>query len=120
MTPDIQSVMKARSNDTQIRKAGSDMRPTGKHLVGVAATLSAIAIAAPAATAGAVTAAPAVAPDAVVVTGWDGLPAASQPVAGQSATAIGPTFITSAPTTFINTNTQVSTGDNSAGGQSAP
>jgi hypothetical protein len=96
------------------------MKPTGTHLVGVAATLSAIAMAVPVATAGAVTAPPAVAPDAVVVAGADGSPAATLPATGQSATVIGPTFITSAPTTFINTNTQVSTGDNSAGGQSAP
>jgi hypothetical protein len=67
--------------------------------VGVAAALSAIAIAAPVSTAGAATAAPA--------------------VARPTATVVGPTFITNAPATFINTNNQVSPGNNSSGNQVA-
>jgi hypothetical protein len=66
--------------------------------MGVAAALSTIAIAAPVSTAGASTAAPAVAP-AVTVT--------------------GPTYITTAPSTFINTNNQVSPAGNSSGSQVA-
>jgi hypothetical protein len=80
-------------------KGRFDMKPTRKHLVGVAAALSTIAIAAPVSTAGAATAPPAVAPGTWV---------------------IGPTFITTAPATFINTNTQVSTGDNLQGDEIAP
>jgi hypothetical protein len=41
------------------------------------------------------------------------------PVAGQAATVIGPTFITTGPATFINTNTQVSSGGTSVGDLSA-
>jgi hypothetical protein len=78
-------------------KGRFDMKPNRTRLVGVAAALSAIAIAAPVSTAGAATAAPAVAP----------------------ATVVGPTFITSAPSTFVNTNNQVSPGANSSGNQVA-
>jgi hypothetical protein len=70
------------------------MKLTRTHLVGVAAALSTIAIAAPISTAGAATAAPVV-------------------------TVVGPTFITSAPATFINTNTQVSASGISSAGQFA-
>lgn len=75
------------------------MKSTRKHLAGAAVALSAIAIAAPVPTAGAATAAPA--------------------VARQTATVIGPTFITNAPSTFTNTNNQVSPGSNSSGNQVA-
>jgi predicted lipoprotein with Yx(FWY)xxD motif len=74
------------------------MKPTRMRLVGIAAAAAAIAIAAPVATAGAATAAPAVAP---------------------VDTVIGPTFTTTAPATFINTNTQVSSAVASAGNQIA-
>jgi hypothetical protein len=74
------------------------MKPTRTRLMGVAAALSTIAIAAPVSTAGAATAAPAVAP---------------------AATVTGATYITTAPSTFINTNNQVSPGDNSSGSQVA-
>jgi hypothetical protein len=71
-------------------------------LVQVAAALSALAIAAPVSTAAAATTARAAgagdAPDATVT---------------------GPRYITTAPTTFINNNNQVSAGDTSFGGQSA-
>jgi hypothetical protein len=101
-------------------KGRLDMKPTRTRRVVAAAALSTIAIAAPISTAGAATAAPAVAPFA---TGWDGSPAvtlpATGPVAGQAAAVIGPTIITTAPTTFINTNNQVSAGDNWSGGQAA-
>jgi hypothetical protein len=72
------------------------MKLTQIRRVGVAAALSAVAIAVPVATAAAATA--------------DGVPA----------TVTGPTFVTSAPATFINTNTQVSEGPSSAGNQVAP
>jgi hypothetical protein len=75
------------------------MKPTRMRLMGFAAALSAIAIAAPAATASAATAAPA--------------------VARPTETIIGPTFNTTAPATFINTNNQVSPGNNSSGDQIA-
>jgi hypothetical protein len=72
------------------------MNPTRTRLLGVAAALSTLAIAAPAATAVAAPVVPAVAP-----------------------AVIGPTFITTAPATFVNTNTQVSAGDIASGPQSA-
>jgi hypothetical protein len=71
-------------------------KPTRARLVWVAAALSAIAIAAPVSTA-----------------------AAAGPVDGPAATITGPTYITTAPSTFINTNNQVSSGSTSLGGQSA-
>jgi hypothetical protein len=71
------------------------MKPTRTRLVGVATALSAIAIAAPVSAAGAATAAPA------------------------TASIVGPTFITSAPATFINTNNQVTSGDSTLGDQVA-
>jgi hypothetical protein len=67
--------------------------------MGVAAALSAIALAAPVSTAGAATAAHA--------------------VARPADTVIGPKYITSGPATFINTNNQVSPGDISSGNQVA-
>jgi hypothetical protein len=73
------------------------MKATRTRLVGVAAALSAIALAAPVSTAGAARAAPAVVRPADT----------------------GPKFITSAPATFINTNNQVSPGGNSSGNQVA-
>jgi hypothetical protein len=82
---------------------GFDMKPTRSRLVRVAAVLSTIAIAAPLSTASAATAAPAAAP-----------------VAEQTTTIIGPTYITTAPTTFINNNNQVASGNTSLGDQSAP
>jgi hypothetical protein len=75
------------------------MKPTRTRLVGIAAALSAIALAAPVATAGAATAAPA--------------------VVRPADTIIGPEFITSPGATFVNTNNQVSPGDNSSGNQVA-
>jgi hypothetical protein len=39
---------------------------------------------------------------------------------GQTASVIGPTIITTAPSLFINTNNQVSAGSNLSGGQFAP
>jgi hypothetical protein len=75
------------------------MKPTRTHLAGIAAALSTIAIAAPVSTAGAATAAPA--------------------PARPAATVVGTTFITTAPSTFINYNNQVSPGGNSFGSQVA-
>jgi hypothetical protein len=95
------------------------MKRTRKRHLGIAAALSTIAIAAPVSTAGA-----AVGPGPFVPAGWDGVPAVALPVtgpgAGQAAALIGPTIITTAPTTFINTNNQVSAADNWSGGQAAP
>jgi hypothetical protein len=65
----------------------------------VASALSAIAIAAPVSTAGAATAAP----------------TTPQP----ATTVIGPTYITNAPSTFVNNNNQVSPDANSSGNQIA-
>jgi hypothetical protein len=42
------------------------------------------------------------------------------PSVGQVAAVIGPTIITTAPSTFINTNNQVSAGSAVSGGQAAP
>ena len=76
------------------------MKPIRARLVGVAVALSTIAIAAPVSTAGAATAA-------------DG------PVAGQGAAITGARYITTAPSTFTNTNNQVSSGSTSLGDQTA-
>jgi hypothetical protein len=66
----------------------------------IAAALSTIAIAAPMSTAGTAM-------------------AAAGPVAGQEATVTGATYITTAPSTFVNTNNQVSSGNTSLGDQLA-
>jgi hypothetical protein len=99
------------------------MKPTRTRVVGIAAALSMIAIAAPASTAGAATTAPVITPVAIEAAGWDGLPAVTlavtAPVAGQEATVIGPAIITTAPSSFINTNNQVSTSGTWSGGQFA-
>ena len=71
-------------------------KPTRARLVWVAAALSAIAIAAPVSTA-----------------------AAAGAVDGPAATITGPTYITTAPSTFINNNNQVSSGSTSLGDQVA-
>jgi hypothetical protein len=95
------------------------MKPTRKRLVGVAAALSAVAIAAPVSTASAATAAPAVVPDPVAAD-WGGssfgLPFTG-PFAGPGVAVIGPLIITTAPSSFINSNTQVTLGGGWNGGQ---
>ena len=97
------------------------MKPTRTRLVGVAAALSTIAIAAPISTAGAATDAPRFA-GPVAAGGWGGFVAIpfTEPIAGQAAAVIGPAIITTAPTTFINTNNQVTAGDTWSGGQVGP
>jgi hypothetical protein len=75
------------------------MKPTGMRLMGLATVVSAIAIAAPVSTAGAATAAP----------------TAARP----ADTVIGATYVTNAPSTFINTNNQTSPVSNTSGDQIA-
>jgi hypothetical protein len=94
------------------------MKLTRNRLVGVAAALSTVAIAAPVSSASAA-AFPAVAPSAIGAAGWAdllGLPATG-PIAGQGITVVGPVIITTAPTRFNNTNNQVSVDGNWSGGQ---
>jgi hypothetical protein len=97
------------------------MRPARTSPLVIAAALSAIAIAAPVSSASAATDPPAV---ATVIGGWDGLQSvalpAIEPVAGQAATVTGPAIITTAPSSFVNTNNQVAAGGNWSGGQAAP
>jgi hypothetical protein len=97
-----------------------DMKPNRTRLLGVAAALSTIAIAAPVSTAGAATAHPAVATVAAVS---NGSPAVALPVtdrdAGHGPAVTGSTYITTAPTTFINDNNQVTDGNTSLGNQTA-
>jgi hypothetical protein len=110
------------------------MNLTRKRRVAVAAALAAAAIAVPAGSADAAplpTLGPGVAPglafpagwNGMVATGWAGTPAAGLgfvgPLVGQVAAVIGPTIITTAPSTFINTNNQVSAGGVANGGQAA-
>jgi hypothetical protein len=59
----------------------------------------------------------------IAATGWGGTPAAALnftgPSIGQVAAVIGPTIITTAPSTFINTNNQVTAGSAVSGGQAS-
>jgi hypothetical protein len=79
------------------------MKPTRKHLVGVAAVLSTIAVAVPISPA---SAAAADAPGSIVVSGVAGSPIVTVPVAGKATK-----FVTIGTATFTNTNIQVSGGD---------
>jgi hypothetical protein len=100
------------------------MAPTRRLLGGLVAALSTVAIAAPVSTASAETAAPV----PIVAAGWGGsvgFPFTGGAVVWQAPTVlgpavIGPVIITTAPSSFINTNNQVSAGGNVAGGQVAP
>lgn len=101
----------------------------------VAAAVAAAAIAVPAGSADAAplpTLAPGLAPGfafpagwngGLIATGWAGTPAAGvglvSPTLGQVAAVVGPTIITTAPSTFINTNNQVTAGGAANGGQAA-
>jgi CCR4-NOT transcriptional regulation complex NOT5 subunit len=80
---------------TQHLEGRFDMKPTRTRLAGVAAVMATIAIAAPVSTAGAAT--------------------TTTPVPRLT----GPTYITTAPTTFVNNNNQVSAADTSLGSQVA-
>jgi hypothetical protein len=82
----------------------------------MAAVVCTIAAAAPVSTASAAAAAPAVAPVAIVSAGPDGSPAVTLGVPGQTATVIGPTFITAGSATFTNTRIVVSSRDASVEG----
>jgi hypothetical protein len=97
------------------------MKPTRKRLVTVAAALSTVAIAVPASTATAAPTARAVTsgPFAASLGGVIDLPF-TDPVLGQGVAVIGPTVLTTAPSTFINTNNQISTDGNWSGGQFGP
>src|ERR1700754_4099070 len=59
--------------------------------------------------------------DGIAATGWAGTPVAALgfpgPIVGQAAAVVGPTIITTAPSTFINTNNQVTAGSSVSGGQ---
>jgi hypothetical protein len=107
------------------------MKPTRKRLVGIAAALSTVAIAAPVSTASAATTASVpfaaslggVTGPGPFAAGWGGaigFPYGGGPLLGQSAAVIGPTIITTAPSLFINTNNQVSAGSSVSGGQFGP
>lgn len=101
------------------------MKPTRKRLVGVAAALSAVATAAPVSTASAVVPFPIVAPGwgGLATPWWGGTGAITSPILGPvtgGVAVVGPTIITTAPSSFINTNNQVSAGGNWSGGQAAP
>jgi hypothetical protein len=94
----------------------------------VAATLlSAAAIALPASSASAATVPALPFPDAtwggLTAADWAGLPSAGLsvlgPDVGQVAAVIGPTIITTAPSTFINTNTQVTAAGAASAGQAS-
>jgi hypothetical protein len=101
------------------------MKSTRKCLVGIAAALSTVAIGAPLPTTSAV------ASDPIVDAGWGGFPFSGWagfagmtsptigPVVG-SVAVIGPTVITTAPSTFVNVNNQDSAGGNWAGAQWVP
>jgi hypothetical protein len=113
------------------------MNLSRKRRVAIAAALTTAAIAVPAGSAHAATF-PTLTPniasgwtlpvlpagwDGVAATGWAGTPAAALsvvgPTVGQVAVVIGPAIITTAPTTFINTNNQVAAGIAASGGQAA-
>jgi hypothetical protein len=111
------------------------MNVSRKRRVAVAAALAAAALAVPAGSAEAAplpTLTPGLAPGfafpagwdgGLLATGWGGTPVAGLgfvgPTVGQVAAVIGPTIITTAPSTFINTNNQVSAGGVANGGQAA-
>jgi hypothetical protein len=78
------------------------MKPTRMRLAGVAAVVSAIAMAAPVSSAGAATPAP-----------------AAVPVVTKAAAVIPQTFVTTSPSTFVNYNSQTSGGAISSGDQVA-
>jgi hypothetical protein len=88
------------SSYTPRKVKGIAMKPTGTRVMWIAAALSTIAVAAPMSTAGAAM-------------------AAAGPVAGQKPALTGATYITTAPSTFVNTNNQVSSGNTVLGDQSA-
>ena len=87
------------------------MKPTRTRLVGIAAVLTTIAIAAPVSTAAAATAAPVT----IVSTGPNGSPTVTLPAPGQAGTVVGPTFITRGSATFTDTTIVVSDGNVAVG-----
>jgi hypothetical protein len=97
-----------------------DMNPSRTRLFGIAAALSTIAIAAPVSTAGAATVHRTV--DTVAAVSG-GPTAVALPVtdrdSGHGPAITGSTYITTAPTTFVNDNNQVSDGNTSLGNQTA-
>ena len=89
------------------------MLPTHRRVAALAGALAAIVIAGPGAGA-------ARADDgggAVELLGWGGTPAPfiGGPVAGQVVTVIGPYVLTTAPSRYINSNTQIAAGVNTNG-----
>jgi hypothetical protein len=96
------------------------MYPTAKRFALLGALASTFAVAAPAATASTASAAPAAGPAGLAFPGLfpfipDGATANGQLVVGPTAT--GAIIITTAPTSFINTNNQTSGGGNWSTGQ---
>jgi hypothetical protein len=100
------------------RSERSDMEPTRSRLVGVAAALSTIAVAAPVSPAAAETAAP-VRNAAARVGELTDVPFAPGAFA-LGATVVGPVIITAAPSFVVNANNQVSVDGNWFGPQVAP
>jgi hypothetical protein len=92
------------------REGALEMHVPRKRRAAIAAALTTPMIAVPAGSAHAA-AVPTVPPD--IATGW------ADTLAGQAVAVIGPTIITTAPTTFINTNNQVTAGSTASGGQLA-
>jgi hypothetical protein len=91
------------------------MNPTRRRVATLAVALGALVIAPSAASADDATTA------AVALVGWGGTPAAflDGTVVGQMAAVIGPVVITTAPSTFINSNTQISAGLATSGVQAS-
>jgi hypothetical protein len=93
------------------------MNPPHRRVAAVTAALSTLAILAPGA--GEASADDGVGTAAIGLLAWQGTPSAfiEGPVVGQMAAVIGPVVITTAPTTFLNSNDQIAAGITSIGVQ---
>jgi hypothetical protein len=117
----------SREKIVQVASLGSlerriAMKPTRARLAGIAAALTTVAIAAPMSSASAAAVPPAVDPLGIAGDWWGGTAGvpwtAIEPVGGFA--VVGPVIITTAPSSFNNTNNQVAAGDNWSGGQVSP